>query len=366
MKLPRLLLALFLILPWADARPAAAQTPACEYKLGFKLIADQMPETLGACLENEHFNPANGNSEQRTTAHHGQGGLLVWRKADNWTAFTDGHRTWVNGPFGLQERLNTERFEWESDPILPPTPVEAPPPVAQPPYPAAVVNFSLDSTTIAVGQCSTARWSTANARAIFLLGAGVDTAAQPAAGDRQVCPTASTIYTLNVVDLGGTTITRAITLNVSGTAGPTVNFWADRTTINLGDCAVLRWDVQNVRAIHLRGPDLDIGVPGQGERSVCPRTTSAEYRLDVTDQSGNTSTRSITINVPNAQPTAAPQPTATPTPPPAPSPTAQPSPTTQPPTPTRPPPTATTRPPTATPPPPTATTRPQPTATTRP
>jgi hypothetical protein len=40
---------------------------------------------------------------------------MVWRKADSWTAFTDGYRTWINGPFGLQQRLNTQRFPWESD-----------------------------------------------------------------------------------------------------------------------------------------------------------------------------------------------------------------------------------------------------------
>ena len=51
-----------------------------------------------------------GDSVQQTT-----GGLLVWRKADNWTAFTDGYRTWINGPNGLQQRLNTQRFEWEAD-----------------------------------------------------------------------------------------------------------------------------------------------------------------------------------------------------------------------------------------------------------
>jgi hypothetical protein len=42
--------------------------------------------------------------------------LLVWRKADNWTAFTDGYRTWLNGPQGLQQRLNTELFPWEAAP----------------------------------------------------------------------------------------------------------------------------------------------------------------------------------------------------------------------------------------------------------
>ena len=96
-----------------DARPAAQA--ACGFVLGFATLrtliaAREGRDVVGACLENEHFHPANGNAEQRTT-----GGLLVWRKADNWTAFTDGFRTWVNGPSGLQQRLNSQRFPWEAD-----------------------------------------------------------------------------------------------------------------------------------------------------------------------------------------------------------------------------------------------------------
>jgi hypothetical protein len=104
-RLLGVLLALALALPAASA---SAQ-PACEFKLGFRMIAAQIPGIVGQCLENEHHNPANGDALQRTT-----GGLLVWRKADNFTAFTDGHRSWVNGPFGLQVRLNTARFAWEA------------------------------------------------------------------------------------------------------------------------------------------------------------------------------------------------------------------------------------------------------------
>jgi hypothetical protein len=66
---------------------------------------------VGQCLENEQHNPANGDGLQHTT-----GGLMVWRKADNFTAFTDGFRSWVNGPFGLQQRLNSQRFSWEFNP----------------------------------------------------------------------------------------------------------------------------------------------------------------------------------------------------------------------------------------------------------
>src|SRR2546425_9627105 len=128
----RIVLLLVLVLAALPA-PAAAQ-PACAFKLGFKAITDQIPETVGGCLEDEHFNTANGNAEQRTTAHHGRGGLLVWRKADNWTAFTDGYWTWINGPFGLQQRLNTQRFPWEAG-VMPAAP--APPPLAVSPAASA-------------------------------------------------------------------------------------------------------------------------------------------------------------------------------------------------------------------------------------
>ncbi len=77
------------------------------FKLGFKALADQIPDVVGQPLEEEHWGP-NGDSLQQTTR-----GLMVWRKADNWTAFTDGSTTWVNGPSGIQARSNGESFSWE-------------------------------------------------------------------------------------------------------------------------------------------------------------------------------------------------------------------------------------------------------------
>src|SRR5579884_727243 len=91
------------------AAPARAQT--CEFVLGFATLHSLIPRIVGECLENEHHNPVNGDGLQATT-----NGLLVWRKADNITAFTDGFRTWVNGPFGVQMRLNSQRFFWEPNP----------------------------------------------------------------------------------------------------------------------------------------------------------------------------------------------------------------------------------------------------------
>jgi peptidoglycan/xylan/chitin deacetylase (PgdA/CDA1 family) len=90
--------------------PAGAQVPGCRFQLGFAALRAEIPAAVGDCLEDERHSGENGDALQRTT-----GGLLVWRKADNWTAFTDGSRTWVNGPHGLQTRSNAERFDWEGD-----------------------------------------------------------------------------------------------------------------------------------------------------------------------------------------------------------------------------------------------------------
>ena len=116
----------------------------CQFVLGFNTLRNLIGhEIVGECLENEHYNEISDSVQQTT------GGLMAWRKADNWTAFTDGYRTWVNGPNGLQQRLNTERFEWEADyapggGVATPTPetlspIPIPTPVPAAPWPSPVV-----------------------------------------------------------------------------------------------------------------------------------------------------------------------------------------------------------------------------------
>jgi hypothetical protein len=104
----------------------AVQAAGCRFVLGFATLHEMIPQIVGRCLDDEQHNPVNGDGLQHTT-----GGLLVWRKSDNWTAFTDGYRTWINGPHGLEERLNSQRFPWESNPDD--LPVVADTPVGQRP-----------------------------------------------------------------------------------------------------------------------------------------------------------------------------------------------------------------------------------------
>jgi len=94
--------------PQAGPPPEAFSGP-CFFVLGFAELHDLIPDIVGDCLDNE-YHGANGDGLQDTTD-----GLLAWRKADNWTAFTDGANTWINGPFGLETRPNTVRFTWEGD-----------------------------------------------------------------------------------------------------------------------------------------------------------------------------------------------------------------------------------------------------------
>ncbi|MYD93674.1 MAG: hypothetical protein F4Y02_08275 [Chloroflexi bacterium] len=88
-------------------QPLLAQD--CSFQLGFKALHELIPDVVGDCLDDEQHNPATGITQQPTT-----NGQLTWRKADNWTEFSDGQRTWINGPQGLQQRLNSERLPWES------------------------------------------------------------------------------------------------------------------------------------------------------------------------------------------------------------------------------------------------------------
>ena len=111
MPIPRAFVAMvaLALLATPSALAAAPASSACTYVLGFRTLHDLIPQVVGDCVTDEYHNPLNGDGLQQSVS-----GLLVWRKADNWTAFTDGSTTWINGPFGVQSRPNDQRFSWEA------------------------------------------------------------------------------------------------------------------------------------------------------------------------------------------------------------------------------------------------------------
>ena len=100
----------------AVGTPLPAAAASCQFVLGFQTLHALIPVIVGSCLVDEHHNPVSGDALQETTGPTGAGGLLVWRKADNWTAFTDGYRTWINTGPCVALRLNSQRFAFEANP----------------------------------------------------------------------------------------------------------------------------------------------------------------------------------------------------------------------------------------------------------
>ncbi|HEY5731146.1 MAG TPA: hypothetical protein VIS72_13920 [Anaerolineales bacterium] len=73
-----------------------------------------------------------------------------------------------------------------------------------------------------------------------------------------------------------------------------INFEASKTSINDGNCSVLKWNVQNAMHVYLNGTEMG----GRGDEEVCPRSTTT-YTLGVEHATGYFE-REITVIVEDA------------------------------------------------------------------
>ena len=93
--------------PSSGATPPPTSGP-CQYILGFKALHDQIVGHRRP-LRNQRILERDRRLE---SDHPGRPDGL--RKADNWTAFTNGSMTWLNGPCGVQMRPHAGPFfSWE-------------------------------------------------------------------------------------------------------------------------------------------------------------------------------------------------------------------------------------------------------------
>ncbi len=176
--------------------------------------------------------------------------------------------------------------------------VEEPTP-APTPTPAVNINFRADATTINAGQCTTIRWDVDGVKAVYFNSGGGD---QGVTGheSRTICPGTTTTYRLIVILTDGQRIERQITVNVQG-QGYNINFRADRTQIRRGECTVLRWDVDGVKAVYISDGSQEGGVSGHGSAQICPgRTTTYVLRAVLWDN--REERREVRIDVHQDQP----------------------------------------------------------------
>ena len=99
----------FALTIWLASAPTALASD-CQPAAIFEPLLASLPVSVGAC-SGEPYLSSQGDLVQPTSR-----GLLVRREPDQRVAFTDGTRTWIDGPLGLQLRLNIERFAWETNP----------------------------------------------------------------------------------------------------------------------------------------------------------------------------------------------------------------------------------------------------------
>ena len=80
-------------------------------------------------------------------------------------------------------------------------------------------------------------------------------------------------------------------------AAITADFSVNRNVIPYGDCATLKWDVENATAVGLRiGDGNAVGVVGHDTRQVCP-TDSTDYTLQAYPATGEPLEKSAPVDV---------------------------------------------------------------------
>jgi hypothetical protein len=127
-------------------------------------------------------------------------------------------------------------------------------------------------------------------------------------GHKQVCPPQTKIFTLGV-DAGDRFVLRDLVIVVEGSDQPQspppskpapnpapqpgvmINFRADRTHLNAGECTLLRWDVEHANEVYLDGQ----GVVGHSSKQVCPKAAHT-FVLHVAHNGGPTE-KKLTIHV---------------------------------------------------------------------
>lgn len=82
------------------------------------------------------------------------------------------------------------------------------------------------------------------------------------------------------------------TPTVQPTPSVIIEFWADRTTINNGQCVIISWRVEGIKEVYYK----DKGVVGAGSSQECPTATTT-YNLRVVLRDGSVDNRYITIVV---------------------------------------------------------------------
>ncbi len=152
------------------------------------------------------------------------------------------------------------------------------------------ITFVADRYVINAGECVNISWDVRDVQEVWYNG-------QPVSGENQTrreCPGQHTMYYLEVLTRDGRVLTRGVGISVLGGAPrPVIQFAADKTQIEKGECVVISWHAQHVKEVYYKGRP----VVGENQNRVeCPRKTRV-YDLAVLRTDGRPIVKTIIVTV---------------------------------------------------------------------
>ena len=155
------------------------------------------------------------------------------------------------------------------------------------------VVFFADNNTILEGECTTLHWETSDVNAVYLDESGVAGVAT-----KEVCPEATTTYTLRVERTGSASVKKSVTVKVLPADQIAMQFWAEQYSLQPGKCTNLHWQVEEVDAVYLTTTSGEEGVAGIGSKQVCPTAASQVSKLRAEADGGDRSAeKDLTLHV---------------------------------------------------------------------
>lgn len=129
---------------------------------------------------------------------------------------------------------------------------------------------------------------------------------KPPAYEWEWTPEQPGVYNLRVGGAGGP-LSSIVRVTITGEISYRAKFWADQTSLKLGECTALHWETENALHVQLQGAEVE----PQGNLGVCPQQDETQVlRVEYKDKHSEELTVNITVLVDTITPTI----TSTPTP----------------------------------------------------
>jgi uncharacterized protein YgiM (DUF1202 family) len=181
---------------------------------------------------------------------------------------------------------------------VPPPPTRAPVAATATAPPGLIPVLRADKSQLTAGECTTLRWDVENVDSVFL-DSGPSEEGVTGHYTRWICPDATTVYTLRVVNKDKTTqkYTTTVTVSACGDTPIISRFDASAVEVKAGTQVTFVWDVTCAQAVFFKagsGERKDTTGHGQIEVQV---TQTTQYSLIVQAKNNSEIKKNITVQV---------------------------------------------------------------------